>query len=139
MRHKYLEEAGWGSYAENNWKSRCSLFKRIKFYFKKRKTGVDPRSCYDLNIEHMLWLYEHICQYLDDASTIVDLEYHKFEYKGETLTQLQLLYKLRECIANYINAENSEDLDLEKESQIMKENCEEVFDILKLIYPALWW
>lgn len=138
MKHRYLEEAGWGSYAENNWKHNCPLWKRIRYYFQKRKTGVDPRSCYDLNTEHMLWLYEHICQYIDDAAPIVDLEYHKFEYKGETLTQLQLLYKLREHIANYINAENEEE-DLEKEVQIMKENGDEVFDILKIMYPALWW
>lgn len=147
MKHKYLEEAGWSSYAENNWKHGCSLWRRIKFFFKKRKTGVDPRSCWSLDTEMMLWLYEHICQYIDDADSVVDLDYHKFEYEGEEYTQKELLLKLKEHIINYINSEDiiGNNLDSEKDPlgvrvfEFEKENYTAVFDILKIIFPSLWW
>ena len=150
MKHKYLEEAGWTSYADNDWKGK-NIWRKIKYFFKKRKTGVDPRTCFDLDTEMMLWIYEHICQFLNDADTVVDLDYHKFEYEGKTYTLKELLLKVKEYISNYMNAEDNlitgENVNKSGETDPLgirvfeyeKENYSKVFDILKLVFPALWW
>lgn len=145
MRHKYLEEQGFTSYADNDWgndrkRPIKNLGRRIKYYFKKRKTGVDPRSCYDLDTELMLWIYEHICQFLDDADNTVDLGYHKFEFEGKTYTEKEILTLLKNEIIAYMRVRENYDLaSALVEAEREKEHSDRVFDILKIVLPFLWW
>ena len=64
----------------------------------KRKMA---KECWDLDWTFIKWLNEHLKVYKKDASKIVDLEYHKFNYKGEELTQLEVINRLIQ-ITNYL-------------------------------------
>lgn len=145
MRHKYLEEQGFTSYADNDWGNDTkhpikNIFRKIKFYFRKRKTGVDPRSCYDLDTETMLWIYEHICQFIDDADTTVDLDFKKFDFEGKTYTLKEMLNLLKSEIVSYMRVKENYDISTFKEEyESEKEHADRVFDIMKLVIPFLWW
>ena len=50
-------------------------------------------ECWDLDSAFLKWLKEHLIVYLKEASKVVDLNWHKFQYKGEELTQEQIIKK----------------------------------------------
>ena len=51
------------------------------------------KECWDLDSAFLKWLKEHLIVYLKEASKVVDLNWHKFQYKGEELTQEQIIKK----------------------------------------------
>lgn len=144
MKHKYLEEQGITAYADNDWGANknifCNLRRKIKFFFRKQKTGVDPRTCYDLDTELMFWLYEHICQFIDDADKVIDLEWYKIIFEDKEYTLKALLVLLKENILKYIKADEEEDpFNFKEIDKRENEYADKVFDILKVVRPYLWW
>ena len=51
------------------------------------------KECWDLDSAFLKWLKEHLIVYLKEASKVVDLNWYKFQYKGEELTQEQIIKK----------------------------------------------
>ena len=62
-----------------------------KYYKKYKKTGVFPSVTWSMDYALLQWFYETTCEYLNLASKIVDLEYHKLVYKDTEYTQLELI------------------------------------------------
>ena len=65
---------------------------------------------------------------------MVDLEYHKFNYRGEEYTQLQLINKMIELTNFLVEDERYFDWD-----PVPQEKVEELLEIFKLTFPSLWW
>jgi hypothetical protein len=72
--------------------------------------------------------------YKEKASEIVDLTWHKFEYKGETLTQIECIDRMIEGCKVYI--QNPYDFEVDKEKL---EKVTEVAEIWAIVLPAMWW
>ena len=89
------------------------------------------RDCWDLDYAFVKWLKERLPVYLKEAGEIVDLEYHKFTYNGEEYTQKALIEKM---ISLLNSLEGYTDWD-----QIYHDRVNEVLDIWKLIFFAMWW
>lgn len=138
INHKYLEEAGLTEYADNTWGSKRTFEDiRREHYFNKikRQRGVDPRACWALDTSILQFIYEHLCAYIDDASGVVDITYHKFDYEGKEYNQLEMMNILKEYILKYLKIEKWEDDREEEKDNYLKK----IFDILYMIFPALWW
>lgn len=99
------------------------------------KTTFDYRETYALNSTMIAWIYEHLNAFLDKAENIVDLEYHTFEYLGDTIT-------LYDCIKDMIF-----DCEILMRDDIFNENWvalaeaakDDLFARFALIYWQLWW
>lgn len=102
------------------------------WYQERRKYGFDSRETWSLNTVFYIWLYEHLMMYKEKASEIVDLTWHKFEYKGETLTQIECIDRMIEGCKLYI--QDSEPEDKEKQEKIKS-----VAEIWAMVLPAMWW
>lgn len=133
-RHKYFDEIEGKEYrrhpsqlvdAKNDNRS-------ISWYNERRKYGFDSRETWSLDYTFYVWLYEHLMMYKEKASGVVDLTYHKFEYKGETLTQIECINRMIEGCKLYI--QDSEPEDKEKQEKIKS-----VAEIWALVLPAMWW
>ena len=48
------------------------------------------RDCWDLDSAFFKWLKERLPVYLKEAGEVVDLEYHKFEFRGKEYTQKEV-------------------------------------------------
>ena len=107
--------------------------RNIKFWWQRRTRGWDDSDCWNLNYQFVKWFHQHLLVYKEQASKMVDLEYHKFNYNGYEYTQLQLINKLIVLTAEYMEDEaedNWNDLNSIKN---------EILDIFKLIFWTLWW
>lgn len=133
-RHKYFSDienkecehpSTWG--AKDDSRSRV-------WYQERRKYGFDSRETWSLNTTFYIWLYERLMMYKEKANEIVDLTWHKFEYKGETLTQIECIDRMIEGCKIYI--QNSYDYEIDKEKL---EKVKEVAEIWALVLPVMWW
>lgn len=72
MAHKYLEDIGItdGPY---NWRGDS-----FKWRHERQVYGFDSRECWNLDYTFYLWLYERLMKYLEDAESVVDLTWTKF-------------------------------------------------------------
>ena len=107
--------------------------KRLNGFAKeRRKYGFDSRETWSLDSTFYIWLYERLMMFKEKASKVVDLTFHKFEYKGETLTQIECIDRMIEGCRLFI--EDSDTKDKEKQEKI-KSVCE----IWAIVIPAMWW
>ena len=171
-KNPYLEEIGVTSYSRNHFGGPDN-FKQISSCIRNnriaRKTGVDPRDCWDLDIAFFEWLYCNLKQLLKDTNC--DLTWRSYEHNGKTYTegeyieylmdlckQIMLFDEFKGCpeldwetekeegeLGSTIKWKNSEE-ELKLFEEQNKKNTEElyalekeVFDVFYELLHALWW
>lgn len=119
MKHKYLRE----------------LFPNsLPFpYGEEDYHGFDERDTFNLDSTLIMWLYERLRYFQDEATEIVDFNYHKFDIDGEQLTQLQCIDRMVEdCQVILL----SDDFDEREQMDAAKDD---LFKVLSKVYWAMWW
>lgn len=159
MKHKWLEEVGIKDYPDNSWSERSpwrKWTKSLKYGIRKRKTGVDPRDCWDLQASFYRWLYEHLCQLEKD--TCADLSWDTFDHGGRTFTEEEYIGYLKELLIKIIKMDVFEGVPScplegevpfevkEKVNEALRVNAEkeeslrrEIMEVLGDLLPSLWW
>lgn len=89
-------------------------------------------ECWNLNYSFIKWLNEHLRVYKKEASKIVNLEYHTYEYRGRKYTQL-------EAIDRMIFLSGQMLLDYCDLSDFQEEYKDQLMDLWKLVFDAMWW
>lgn len=99
----------------------------------KRKP-YDERTPVDWNLDYefICWLNRWFREYKKNASSIVDLEYRKYEYSGKLMTQLEVIDRVIElttyCRKNWFEVDRT-----------LPEKVDEIFDLFKLVFWSMWW
>ena len=70
------------------------------------------RDCWDLDYAFYQWLRERLPVYLKDAGRRIDLEYHKFEFRGKEYTQKELIERLITITDTLLGDEDNDYWDL---------------------------
>lgn len=160
MKHRHLEKLGIYEYPDNGyncykhykWYELSSIikvfFRNLKYKIRKHKNGVDSRDSWSLDTAFYQWLYEHLCQYVEDSEEYVELTYHKFIYKDKEYNQLELINLLKNITADVLlfdGANGLEEEDEEKRKEIFEKNVKsyeilrrEICDIWFLLLPCMW-
>lgn len=99
----------------------------------KKKPDKLTQECWNIDYSFILWLHEHLTKYLEDASKVVDLEYHKIDYKGNTYTQLEIINKILEITTKL------KDEDAYYGIEDVGKQVNEMLDLFKTAYFYLWW
>ena len=171
-KNSYLEEIGITSYSRNhfggpdNFKQVASIIKCNKTL---RKTGVDPRDCWDLDTSFFQWLYCNCKQLLKDTNC--DLSWRSYKHNDKSYTegeyieylidlckQILLFDEFKDCpkldweieetddkLGKPVKWLNSEE-QLKQFTEQNKKNIEErdnlereVFDVFYELLHSLWW
>ena len=137
QRNKYLDDLGlkiidYGTNFISDDDERSEYWKK-----QREEYGFDSRECWCLNVKLIEWLYSHLMMYLEDASTVVDLSYYKFEHNDETYTQEEAIKYIIEKLKRYL-VETDEASWTDKEIELIDE-VHDAFDMLNKILFALWW
>ena len=81
-----------------------------------------------------MWLYERLKMFVEIGGQVVDLNFHKFDFKGKEYTQLELINMIIERLEYYFKRE-----DLFVSSEEEYEPIKEIGEIWALVLPAMWW
>lgn len=111
--------------------------KGISIKFPKSKKRTLKEECWNLDYSFVLWLDKHLHQYLKDASRVIDLEYHKIEYKGSSYTLLELITKMLQ-ITNKLTEEDFF-WGYKDDYESVEKLISELLDIFKVTFHYLWW
>ena len=90
----------------------------------------------------LAYLYEHLVMYKEAASEIVDLSYYKFSINGDILTEEQCINRMLDDIRVILSIDDSDYIsgeDFKKKDKIITEKKNDLFDVLKECFRALWW
>lgn len=103
---------------------------------KKRLRTIEKKKiseeCWNLNYSFVKWLNEHLRVYRKEASKIVNLEYHTFEYRGRTYTQLEIIDKMIFLSGQLI-------LDHYDWGDFYEDYVDQLLDLWKIVFHAMWW
>lgn len=95
--------------------------------------GFDDSETWNLNTMFYAWLYERLRMYVDVGGQVINLEFHRFNYKGAEYTQLELIQAILKRIEFYFSDEY-DDFD-----EWDNDYVDEIGEIWALILPAMWW
>ena len=130
MGHKYLEELE--TYEGSYWGLKNDERKE-KWDEEERTYGFNSTETWSLDSAFYLWLYERLRMYMDVASEVVNLHYHKFTFKGKEFYQDELIEMMIERIqfafSEEYNEYNADDFAYVKE----------IGEIWAVVLPAMWW
>lgn len=113
------------------------IIRNIKYWFQRRTRGWSDDETWNLNYEFILWLNSRFKKYREQAIKIVNLEYYKFEYKDKIYTQLQVIDRIIELTDYIINNDYYEMMWSDVEHLEAMKN--EIFDLFKMSFGAMWW
>jgi hypothetical protein len=105
-------------------------------YDEEDYSGFDNRDTFNLDSMLLMWLYERLRFFQDEASKIVVMdnpEWKTFNIDGEKLTQMQCINRMVEdCKVALL----SDDFD---EYEKMDMAMRDLFKVLAEVYWAMWW
>ena len=131
MGRKYLDDIG----EDYSWVWKPEGSERDELFEKEREIyGFDSRETWSLDYVFYMWLYERLKMFVEIGGQVVDLNYHKFDFKGKEYTQLELINMMIERLESYFKKE-----DLFVSSEEEYEPIKEIGEIWALVLPAMWW
>ena len=131
MGRKYLDDIG----EDYSWVWEPEGSERDELFEKEREIyGFDSRETWSLDYVFYMWLYERLKMFVEIGGQVVDLNYHKFDFKGKEYTQLELINMMIERLESYFKKE-----DLFVSSEEEYEPIKEIGEIWALVLPAMWW
>ena len=108
---------------------------RAESWAKEREEyGFDNRETWNLDRIFIEWIYTRVLMYKEYS--IVDLNYHKFPYKGSEITQAEAIDKILELSKEILLMDDYYSI---KNSEKTINNQREICDLWKEILPAMWW
>ena len=129
MIRKYLDDIG----VKDRWDlwSKADDPRHAEWEEQRNTYGFDERETWSLDHTFYFWLYERLMMFKEVS--IVNLEFHKFEYGGETLTQEQMidgiLERLRFSFSEKYNSFDEKQFDY----------VHEIEKMWAVVLPAMWW
>ena len=94
--------------------------------------GFDERETWALEHAFYCWLYERLKMYVDVCN--VRLDYHKFEYEGEMLTQQECINRMIKGCETYFKYDSLWAVPEEDQKAI-----NDIAKIWAIVLPAMWW
>lgn len=132
MANKYLDEIGYKEYIPEKDDKRWSKFNR-----EIDERGFPSYEVWDLSETFIAWMYSHLAAYLEDADEFINLNYHKFEFNGESYTERESIEFIMDKYKKYLLL-GSHEMDINKE-RIIVNGVKEATKLLAEILPVLWW
>ena len=140
QRNKYLEDLGLkiedygGNYI---YKEKEGTDRRKLFEQERKDYGFDSRETWDLTYYFAEWLYSHLMMYKEFASEVVNLKYHKVNWQGKEITQLEAIDILIKTSKDYLLMDELEMSN--KEIVRIREGFYKSMELWGEILHYMWW
>ena len=104
-----------------------------KWKQEREEYGFDSRETWGLDTTFKYWLYERLSMYNDLAPRIIDTSFHKYEYKGETITFQNCIDRMLEGLKIDLTIDEYERTEEQKQKVV------DIVPIFALCFYSLWW
>ena len=99
----------------------------------------DEREAYSFDYTIIAWLYEHLKYFQEEASKVINFDFHTFTIDEETLTEMECIDRMvKDCEIYFKFGDNifrfSED-----EKEKIKNAVNDLFKVLSISFWCLWW
>lgn len=129
MKHKYLHEL----FPDGN----------LPFpYNEEDYHDFDNRDTFNMDVTIIAWMYQCLRFFQDEASKIVDFDFHKIEIDGIELTQRQCIDRMVEdCKIICYDDGAFEDYNDENEYiiNVVEPAINDLFVVFSKVYWHMWW
>lgn len=133
QRNAYMEAIGIIPYQHSKAVVKNHTIKDRKKWKRQRKMyGFDARETWSMDNVFAQWLYSHCKMFLSEAGRAVQLNCHKFIYKGKEYTQKEAVVKIIACTKYYLKYSYEDERKACKALQMAAE-------LWSIILPAMWW
>lgn len=92
--------------------------------------GFDSRETWCLEYTFFEWIYTRLMMYKECCSGVIDLSFHKIQYKDKEITQLEAINLILDFAKEAI---------ISRDDEVMYKNGREICDIWKEVLPCMWW
>lgn len=96
----------------------------------KKKAKVD----WNLDYEFLKWINKWFKEYKENASKMVDLEFHIYTYEDKEYTQLEIIDRII-----YLTDKLIDESYYYNRDEDVYDECMEVLDLFKVVYWDMWW
>lgn len=130
MKHKYIREL----FSE----------KDLPFpYSEEDYHDFDNRDTFNMDCTIIAWMYQCLRFFQDEASQIVNFDYHRFDIDGEELTQRQCIDRMVEdckviLLYNDLMFDDWQD-DKKYIDSVVNPAKDDLFKVFSKVYWAMWW
>ncbi len=145
VKHKYLDDIG----VDYSWVWDKENSDRDERFEEQQKIySFDDRETWALDNVFYMWLYERLKMFVEIGGQIVDLNFHKFNYKEKEYTQLELINMMLERLEYYFNDDaldskvdeyKKQGMSVFEADQKAYEPVVEIGEIWAILLPAMWW
>lgn len=109
---------------------------RNKKWKEERKIyGFDERETWSLDHYFVEWLYSHLMMYMETGGTVIDLNYHKFNFAGKEYTQKEAIDYILYACKEYLLCD---DIYCGNTGELIP-NTQKAIRLFAEILPAMWW
>ena len=120
-------------------------YKNLLCYYDEEKDGKDrckrwaeqeatygfcDKETWDLSYSFACLIYERVAMLMDIGARVVDFDFHKVEYDGETYTITQMMQMIMDSCFKAMTSSDPDDC---------SDCMDDVFDMLKISHRYLWW
>lgn len=139
--NKYIEALGYTVREVGiNWKPD---YHNIIYYWQRKKRrmecGYDNRITYNLDEWMIEQIYTWLYMYLEASYQTIDLEYHTFDFDGMTFNQFEAIVYILDSFEHWLICINDIDKYCTDEETAAVKQVQKAFQLLGIVWPALWW
>ena len=85
------------------------------------------------------WLYEHLKYFQEEASKVINFDFHTFTIDEETLTQMECIDRMVKDCEIYLKF-GDKIFGLSKNEEEEIENAiNDLFKVLSIVFWSMWW
>lgn len=139
--NKYIEALGYTVREVGiNWKPD---YHNIIHYWHRKKhrmeCGYDNRITYNLDVWMIEQIYTWLYMYLEASYQTIDLEYHTFYFDDMIFNEFEAIVYILDSFEHWLICIHDIDEYYTDEETAAVKQVQKAFQLLGIIWPALWW
>lgn len=131
VKHKYLDNLPVRSDFRPDYYGTKGDERETQWLQERKVFGLDSRETWSLDVSFYCWLYERLMMFLD--VNCVNLNFWKFEYEGEELTQKECIDRMIEGLRIALTKDDHHYTDVERKK------VNDIAKIWAIVLPKMWW
>ena len=99
----------------------------------------DEREAFGFLSTMIAWLYEHLKFFQEEASKVINFDFHTFTIDEETLTQAECIDRMVKDCETFLKCGNDIYSLTKSEGKEIENAINDLFKVLSIVFWSMWW